>query len=1369
MKEDQESTQFRIVLKWIGFSILLFFLLTSLLTLLIQIPLVQNWVVKDVSARISRDLKTEVKVGHIKLNFFNDLLLEDLLLRDQQGDTLLYSKRAYFDLDQPLWGLLKGVMSFQSIDLQESQCYLKTYGDQSNNYSFLLDYLIGEAGLTSINDTINPSFSVVFDPLRVALNDIVFHDENLFRGRNSTLILPYATARIFKTSNSDPLQFTDISLDKPRFILEKYPVEISDSTDLKEVLTGIIEEMKPVKKTGLGSVVIVDRLQINEGNLQLINKFKPIQRMAANVIDWRDAQANHIDLVIENFAWHQQKGTLTLSHLDFTTPEGFEVEGMASSDIEIDSDKISFSDFILQTPNSRLSDQIQLSYSSLKDFEEFEDKIEITAGFASSYIALKDILYFSNNLNHNEFFNLNGGKRIELDGELSGTLNNLRGRNIDLKLADQGFLRGNFTLKNSTVKGAELLNLDLDRAEIELRTLRQLIPNFNPPITFDKLGLLRFSGNFAGFFHDFIASGSMLTDLGELEMDMRMKWSEGGFNKAAYQGKLQLIDFDLSSWTGSDLYGMTSLTAEVKDGQGLSGDEASADLYARLEDFYFKGYNYRNAVLQGHLNKQFFEGQFYISDPNVTLDFNGHIDITDSLPKFDFTASVEYLNFQALNLSRKKLEASGDIGFDFTYHDLFNLNGTIDAHNLRVIDDTITHYLDSLTISSTLNDRFNKNLRVISDIFDFHLIGNFDLRHLPSSIKMLVQQKHPQLAQKFNLDAIVPDSLYAVQDFHFNGVMEDSKGIQKLFNASLADFQHVVLNGSFASDSLLNFKYRMDLHAPYLQLGENQFYSIALDLKGENSNSEWDVYSERAFMGRKELFPLSFHGELTSDSLDFALTSQSFANIFTDVDLQGLLYLNDTLFQVDLANSSFRLLDEPWQVVPNNFIQLGDHFIKTENMVFLSNESYIRVSSPGDNSLNLEIEKIDISFIDGLLGKDQLSFDGYAYSTLRFEDIFSKSPLSLDFTIDSFRVNDDDYGTVSVTAGMPDFDTDGFLKFSISDGLQEFSGEGPFYFPVKEVVNGRQLTYDLDCKLREYPLTIGEYFLTPAISNTAGTINGDFRFYQEEQRPSISGDVVLNGSTKINYLGTTYRMENQKASLNSEIFDLSSTIVIDELGNSAEITGGIVHNHFKKFGLDATIASTNFQFLNTTRQDNNIYYGNGIGSGTIQFTGNFQQTNIRIQARTGPGSNLFIPIEEDFSSDGDAFITYLFDQDSTAEQLGNVNLTGVNLDMKLQVTPDAEMQIIFDELSGDIIRGTGNGNLILTKERASNLQMTGRYVIEEGQYLYTLFDFINKPFAIDRGGLITWSGDPLNADLNIQARYTGLRIPPRNLIAEFLE
>ena len=1350
-------------LRWVLYALLAVFVLLVMITLVVQIPSVQNRVVTDLSARLSRNLGTEVKVGHVRFNFFKDFLIEDLLIRDEAEDTLLYSSRTYLSVDRPVVGFFRKQMRIKAVELENSRCYLKTRRDGVRNYDRILNYFRGEesAIIDSIGlDTAQNTLEWLFDPLQIDLDQVVFYHENDQRGRRTELEIPGGMVTVVRPSISDPARFESVQLDHPSFYLEKYPV--ADAADVAPA------ENQPVGETNetlFGEEFYVDELLVNDGNVRVVNKFKPVKYTPSDVVDWRDAQATNLDLHISDFKWEGVDGDFKLEKLSYRMPEGFILEEVKSDSVFISGSSIAFTDFLFRTPDSQLSHRIKFSFDRWADFDHFEDKVAINANLRGSYIALKDLLYFSPVLNENEFFITNGGEEFILDGRIRGTINNLRGRNLDLSLAGKGFFAGDLDLRNVTTRGEEFLKLELKESQIELSTLRQLIPGFNPPPNYDKLGNLQFTGKFEGLFHDFTASGAVETDLGNLMMDMRMNWDEGGFNNASYQGRLQLIEFDMARWADSEIYGSASLTAEVKEGKGLSLNEAYADLRATLDDFHYNGYDYKNAVLLGELNRRFFEGQFYIDDSNVTLDFDGHIDLTDTLPKFDFSASVEYIDFGALNVFNRKIEMSGDIDFDFTYHDLFNLDGDAYAHGLRIMDDTVVHELDSVRIVSDLNDGIQKNLQVVSDIFDFHLLGKFDLERLPSTVKLLIQKKHPQFAKKSGVDGYIADSLFVEQDFHFNGTLDDSRGIQKLFNAYLADFGQVTINGSFTADSNYSFKYRMDLHAPFVQYKENKFEAIAIDLSGEDERSEWIVFADKYIMGKKEFDPLVFNGTFTNDSLQFSLNSRSFANILTDIDLNGLLYLNDSLFQIDLANSSFYLLSEPWEIIPKNYIQLSDQFIKTENMVFLSDESFIRVSSPGDNSLDLELEKIDISFLEDLMNKHRMTIQGQAYSTLHIENIYDESPMTFDFKIDSLMVNGDDYGELVAKASIPDFVQNGRVEIIISNQRNELVASGEFYLPIR-AQSTRSLEYDMDVLMSNYPVKILEYFFHGGLSNTTGDANGSFRLYTDNGEPSILGDLNLDGSTRINYLGTTYTVSDQKVKLNSQLFDLTDVTLVDKLGNEARFTGGITHNHFRDFGMNASISSDYFQFLDTEKEDNNVYYGDGIGKGRIDFSGDFQRATMRVEATTGPGSTLKIPVEDNYSSAGGSFITYVFERDSL--QAKSVNLTGINLFMQLNITPDAEVQIIFDEFSGDVIKGTGSGTLSLTKERASDLQMVGRYEIDQGQYLYTLLDIINKPFVIDRGGLITWSGDPLNAQLNIEAKYTGLKVPPKNLIAEEL-
>ena len=59
---------------------------------LLQLPSVQNYLGHVVANRISKAIGTEVKVGKVGFSLFDKLDVEDLLIKDQKNDTLIYAK-----------------------------------------------------------------------------------------------------------------------------------------------------------------------------------------------------------------------------------------------------------------------------------------------------------------------------------------------------------------------------------------------------------------------------------------------------------------------------------------------------------------------------------------------------------------------------------------------------------------------------------------------------------------------------------------------------------------------------------------------------------------------------------------------------------------------------------------------------------------------------------------------------------------------------------------------------------------------------------------------------------------------------------------------------------------------------------------------------------------------------------------------------------------------------------------------------------------------------------------------------------------------------------------------------------------------------
>ncbi|RMF21625.1 MAG: hypothetical protein D6765_15370, partial [Bacteroidetes bacterium] len=234
--------------------------------------------------------------------------------------------------------------------------------------------------------------------------------------------------------------------------------------------------------------------------------------------------------------------------------------------------------------------------------------------------------------------------------------------------------------------------------------------------------------------------------------------------------------------------------------------------------------------------------------------------------------------------------------------------------------------------------------------------------------------------------------------------------------------------------------------------------------------------------------------------------------------------------------------------------------------------------------------------------------------------------------------------------------------------------------------------------------------------------------------------------------------------------DASGTKVYDQLGNTATLTGGLTHQHLKHLGLDARLSTDGGPFLglNTTEEQNPYFYGTGIGRGYVTFSGPLSKADLYVNATSSPGTHIVIPITSGTAVTEVNFIEFL-DPRSLPDNPAHIAVKGMNLEMDLRMTEDAIVEIIFDKQWGDVIKGNGTGDLRILMARDGTFEMFGSYTVNEGEYLFTLMNLlVNKPFRLERGGTIRWSGDPYNADIDINAEYFGLSTSVANFIQEYI-
>ena len=102
------------------------------------------------------------------------------------------------------------------------------------------------------------------------------------------------------------------------------------------------------------------------------------------------------------------------------------------------------------------------------------------------------------------------------------------------------------------------------------------------------------------------------------------------------------------------------------------------------------------------------------------------------------------------------------------------------------------------------------------------------------------------------------------------------------------------------------------------------------------------------------------------------------------------------------------------------------------------------------------------------------------------------------------------------------------------------------------------------------------------------------------------------------------------------------------------------------------------------------------------------------------------------------------------------------MELEVEITPDAVVQLIFDPKVGDIIETSGRGDLRIMLDQSSGFRMFGDVELQKGDYLFTLQNVINKRFQIEPGGKINFNGSPTNATIDLNAIYT-TRTAPYNL------
>jgi len=233
----------------------------------------------------------------------------------------------------------------------------------------------------------------------------------------------------------------------------------------------------------------------------------------------------------------------------------------------------------------------------------------------------------------------------------------------------------------------------------------------------------------------------------------------------------------------------------------------------------------------------------------------------------------------------------------------------------------------------------------------------------------------------------------------------------------------------------------------------------------------------------------------------------------------------------------------------------------------------------------------------------------------------------------------------------------------------------------------------------------------------------------------------------------------------SSIISFTNFKLKDENNNQATLNGLILTDDYSDFAFDLNLKAKNFAVLNTTAEDNDLFYGDVDLTIDARIGGTLNTPDVNLNLSLAEGNSLtyIVPQTEagiaqqkgivrfvDKTFRADPFIKKIQPELKDTVQ---TDFTGMDVTANIELTDKQLFTIIIDPTSEDQLSVRGNTTMTLNIDPSGDIELTGRYEVKEGTYNLSFYKFLKREFQIAEGSTITWTGDPLNAEMDIRAVY----------------
>lgn len=1305
----------------------------------IQTPFGQNFIGRQVTKRLSKDLQTKVSINHVSFSLLNNMHLQGVLIEDQKGDTLLYAGDMKVRITD--WFIFKKEAELKYIGLENAIIKFRRT-DSIWSQQFLFDYFASPT-----TGAPKKKAGLKLNLKKVEFKNVSFIKQDGWLGEDMFVRLKEMNL------DADSLSLSGSHYEINSLLLREPVIAISNYTGRKpKSLKADIaaeEESTPVRWNQAQTILKV-------GSLKIINGTFKTDKGNTPALAHFDGQHILFTEINGDFNNSSFIGDTVFAKLKLSAKErsGFEVKNL-SADVRMTPQGMFFNNMDLVTNRSTLRNYFSMSYNDISDMGNFIHKVKMSANFDDSYIDSDDIAFFAPAMK-------TWKKEISINGKFRGTVDELVGRELRIKAGNNTLLNGDITMTGLPDINQTFIDFKANEFKTTYGDAVTIVPALRKIKSPDlaKIQYVNFKGSFTGFIRDFVTFGTIQTNLGTIRSDINMKLPVG--QDPVYSGTIATDNFRLGEFLGDRNIGTVSLTGTLK-GKGFDERSRNSLIDGTIHFADYKNYRYENISVKGRLNKKLFEGIASIRDENANLDLNGVIDFNSKTPRFDLVADVASINFKNLKLTKDSIGFRGKLNFNFTSDNIDNFLGTARITDAELTKDGNRLPFDSLIVSATLIDSV-KRLTAVSNEFNASVTGNYVLKDLPDAFTFFLNKYYPAYIK-------APRRYPANQDFEFDITTFYVDEYLKLIDSSLAGFNNSHLEGKL---NLANNSLDMTADIPQFKYKQYNFDDVRLIAKGSSDSLVLLGRTRNIQINDSLNIPLAlFKINAHNDSSRVSIVSGANQTV-EKANLNALVLTYNDGVKIEFDPSSFTVNGKLWTIDESGELIFRSNDPASGQLVLTEGEQKILLktqpSAIGNwNDLKVELTKVNLNdFAPFFLPKNRL--EGLLSGTIAVEDPTGNLKIiSDDIQTQFLRLDNDSLGEVKTSLSYDNLTKELKIKGSTINQENYLGFDASIFFGEKAKDNLIAL------KARSFKISILERFLGTLFSDMQGFLTGDINITGDFKNLSVTGKGTLkDAGLRVNFTQCFYRIQDTEIALTPTEINMDGFVLTDTVtGNPIYLRGGIEHESFKNmfYNLDISTQKPNttdeannkaVQLLRTTYKDNKQFYGNVKGTGSLSLLGPQSNMYMKIDASasTTDSSNITIPSS---SSRESGIADFLVERKYGREMSDSdfvTNATNIVYDVDITANPMVTVNVILDELTGDNIRGKGTGTLNIRSGTSEPMSLRGRFDIQEGYYLFTFQSFFKKPFELrkDAENFIEWNGDPNNANIKFEALYKAERV-----------